>query len=258
MGGSAAARHGRTTGASVITLERRRSAALLYHVLAHLDLGRDAASLHDPSLPRRAWVDDLRRAYGAAPGRLVVHAIALVHADASAVLRDDPPPGLRDAEGRELAHHLADALDAEAPHYEPTFADPPTQLLEPLATLRAALYERIGEPPPLTILDCPALRLAGRAATHDGTRVIAVSLAQDPGHVLCQTIHEEIHAVTDPVVREGFATAVRQDTRADAPGFALHCELERAAIEVGDALVAARTPQWSAAYARWRARFAAP
>jgi hypothetical protein len=239
----------------MIAFERRFSAALLYHVLAHLELGRDAASLFDPSLPRRPWVDDLRRAYAAARGRLVAHAIALVHDDPTAMLRDDPPPALRDAAGRELAARLADALQAEGPRYEPAFADPPTQLLEPLATLRAGLYERTGGPPPLTILDCPALRLAGRAATHGGTRVIAVSLAQDPGHVLCQTIHEETHAVTDPVVRESFGTAVSQDTRADAPGFALHRELERAAIEVGDALVAARTPDWSSAYARWRSRF---
>ena len=49
---------------------------------------------------------------------------------------------------------------------------------------------------------------------------------------------------------------VAQDTRADAPGFALHAELERTAIEVGDALIAARAPRWSHAYAQWRARFA--
>jgi hypothetical protein len=42
----------------------------------------------------------------------------------------------------------------------------------------------------------------------------------------------------------------------DSAGFTLHRELERAAIEVGDALIAARTPQWSPAYASWRARFA--
>ena len=236
-----------------MTFERKASAALLYHVLAHLDLGRDAASLFDPSLPRRAWVDDLRIAYGNAPGRLVVHAIALVHDDPIAWLRGELPAPLRDAAGRELATRLADAM--EATDYEAPFADPPpTQLLEPLATLRAALYERTGDPPPLTILDCPALRLAGRAASRNGTRIVAVSLAQDPGHVLCQTIHEEIHAVTDPVVRDG--SKVGQDTRVHSPGFALHRELERAAIEVGDALVSARAPQWSPAYARWRARFA--
>jgi hypothetical protein len=237
----------------VIAIEQRRSAALLYHVLAHLDLGRDAASLFDRSLPRRAWVDDLRVAYDAAPGRLVVHAIALVHDDPIAMLRGDSIAALRDAAGRVLASRLADAM--EATDYAPAFADPPPlHLLEPLATLRAALYERTGDPPPLTILDCPALRLAGRAATRDGTRIVAVSLARDPGHVLCQTIHEEIHAITDPVVRSG--RTAQQDTRAHAPGFALHRELEHAAIEVGDALIAARTPEWSAAYAAWRARFA--
>jgi hypothetical protein len=57
------------------------------------------------------------------------------------------------------------------------------------------------------------------------------------------------------VIREDFR-GTAQDTRADAPGFSLHRELERAAIEVGDALIAARTPQWSEAYANWRARFA--
>lgn len=254
MGRGAPPDSGRTTSAALIGFERSASAALLYHVLAHLDLGRDAASLFDRSLPMRPWADDLRVAYGNARGRLVVHAIALVHDDPIAVLRDDPPPALRDDAGRVLATCLADAMEAEAQRYVPAFAEPPTQLLEPLAVLRSALYERVGAPPPLAILDCPALRLAGRAATRDGTRVVAVSLAQDPGHILCQTIHEEIHAVTDPVVRAG--STLGQDTRASSPGYALHRELERAAIEVGDALVAARAPQWSPVYARWRARFA--
>jgi hypothetical protein len=228
---------------SGIIFERRPDTALLYHVLAHLDLGRDAANLFDPALPRRQWVDGLREAYWAAPGRLFVQAGLL-----------DREPN--DATDRELVECLRAAMDAERPRYEPAFAEPDPAVEDALMVLRAALYETTGPPPPLTVLDCPALRWAGRATASSTGRLIAVSLAQDPGHVICQTIHEEIHAVTDPIVRQGFA-GVAQDTRADAPGFALHAELERTAIEVGDALVAARAPQWSPAYATWRSRFAA-
>jgi hypothetical protein len=50
--------------------------------------------------------------------------------------------------------------------------------------------------------------------------------------------------------------SISQDTRAGTAGHALHAALEHAAIEVGEALITARTPAWAVAYAHWRSRFA--
>src|SRR5690606_25315702 len=64
---------------SAIQWARALEPALLFHVLAHLPLGRDAASLHDDTLPSRPWVQALLDAHAAAPGRLLVHALGLRH-----------------------------------------------------------------------------------------------------------------------------------------------------------------------------------
>ena len=124
---------------------------------------------------------------------------------------------------------------------------------EPLDVLRRALWEQ-HDTPALTVLDCPALGLAGRGASDLHGRVVAVSLAAPIDHLLCQILHEEIHAVTDPVIRESLPRTP-QDTRTGTAGHALHAALEHAAIEVGEALILARAPEWMAAYARWRGRF---
>ncbi|MCA9654818.1 MAG: hypothetical protein KC501_33185, partial [Myxococcales bacterium] len=128
------------------------------------------------------------------------------------------------------------------------------ELGEPLQRLRAALWEQQGPPPPLIVLDCPALGLAGRGGADERGRVVAVSLAAPIEHLLCQILHEEVHAITDPVVRTQGGGAT-QDTRAGTPGHALHAALEHAALEVGRAVIEARAPAWSQAYARWQARF---
>lgn len=252
-------------GAGGIRWARELEPALVFHVLAHLDLGRDAASIHDETLPERAWVGGLREAYAAAPGRLQVHAVGLRHREGIEGLGDAPPPGLRDAAGRRLLQRLLDAMASEREAFasawaateretEARRAEVATRIGEPLDRLRRALWEQHGEPPPLTVLDCPALGLAGRGAGDDRGRVVAVSLGAPVDHVLCQILHEEIHPVTDPVIRETMSTTP-QDTRAGTAGHALHAALEHAAIEVGEALIQARAPEWADAYARWRDRF---
>jgi hypothetical protein len=128
------------------------------------------------------------------------------------------------------------------------------RLTEPLTVLRGALWEQQGGPPQLTVLDCPALHLAGRGASDEHGHVIAVNLAAPIDHLLCQILHEEVHPVTDPVIRDTMSS-IAQDTRTGTPGHALHAALEHAAVEVGEALIQARVPDWSAAYARWRSRF---
>ena len=241
------------------------SAALAYHVLAHLDLGSDAASLFDPRLPPRPWQAGLLRAYRAAPGRLRLHALPLVHPeDLEQVLRESPQT-VGDGPGRTLALAFADAMQQERSAFlEQLAAEMSTQATrhravrdaigEELERLRAALWEQQGESPSLHIYDCPALRAAGRGTSTPEGRAVAVSLAESIEHVLCQVLHEEIHAVTDAVVWSAMGERVR-DTRVGAPGHAVHEALEHAAVEVGEALIAARAPRWSDAYHRWRRRY---
>lgn len=238
-----------------ISFVRWDEPARLFAVLAHLDLGADAASLFDSTLSPQPWAPALLEAYRAAPGRLTLHGIGLSHPRGLVErLRGDPPASLVDTFGRRLCARTADAVDALSAHPVP-YAEVPASIVEPLTTLRAALWEREGSPPALTVADCPALGLCGRATETAAGRVVAVSLAQPAEHVLCQVLHEETHALTDPVVRASWTAGPSRDTAVGSAGFHRHQALEVAAVEVGDALIRARTPQWVPAYERWRARF---
>lgn len=252
-------------GASPVVMRRRPEAALAYHVLAHLPLSRDAASLHDDTLPSRPWVEGLHRAYVDAPGRLMIQAVGLWWPEGLDRLGEAVPRGLRDDAGRRLVERFLEAVAIERPGFmevwaaseaeaETRRAEVEGEVAATLAELRSALWEQQAPPPPLVVLDCPALGLAGRGTGNDHERTVAVSLAAPVEHVLCQVLHEEVHAITDPVVRAQ-AGAAAQDTRAGQPGHAVHQMLEHAAIEVGRAVIEARAPRWAQAYARWQARF---
>lgn len=238
-----------------IIFERRPEAAHAFFVLAHLDLGRDAANLHDDTLPEHHWVEPLKEAYAGAPGRLSLHALPLRSDWPTIVtaLRTAPPRSLSDDRGRALASRFADAWDATN-DFVPTWARPPTDLVAPLQSLRLALWERVGPPPPLTILDVEPLGPHARAIEEAGRRIVATSLAEPLEHALCQIFHEEVHASSDPLVRVGREHEHR-DTAVGRPGYALHADLERTAIEVGQAIIEARAPELLGAYARWRDRF---
>ena len=234
---------------------------LVYHVLSHLDLGRDAASLHDPARPARPWVEPLRAAYEAAPARLAVQVLPLRASDLEHLRRV-----LASAAPGSLAACLLDAVEEQLGAVEARWAaDRPAAVrrlgsLRPwlgarLAPLREALWARTDQPaPPLRLLDCPSLAAGdwslGRATWDGGGRVCAVSLAPPREHVLCQVLHEEVHPVTDP----GEAAA-GQDTRPGTAGHAGHRARELRAVEVGQELVDARAPELAAAYAAWRARY---
>ena len=251
---------------SEIRVERSAAAAIVYEVLAHVDLGADAANLHDSRRPVRAWGPRLRAAYDRAPGRLFVHAIGLKVDGIDALLQAlrDGAPGLRDPDGRALGEALADAIEdlraefsrelaGDADAFERRRAAFLRDAAPVLAELRAALVETTGAaPPPLRVLDCPALGHHGRATARTGERIVAVSLAIPPPYPLLQVLHEEIHPITDPVFAADRTDA--RDTRSGTAGHAAHMQLELAAIEVGDALVAARAPELHDAYRRWRAR----
>ena len=254
---------------SSITVSRPRHAELMYHVLAHLDLGADAASLHRPDLPRRPWVRGLHRAYVRAPGRLAVHALPLCTDDLEAMigaLEGRGVSALADEAGQTLADRLAAALDAErervtlrleqtAPRAEARTAEVLQFLDGPLPPLRQALWSHSGLAPRLCILDCDSLQRAGgthgRAMTHQGDQVVAVSLAAPRAQVLCQLLHEEVHSITDPQVLAGEPMAGR-DTRAGSEGFDLHRRLERRAVELGRQLVDAVAPELRGDYKTWQ------
>lgn len=248
-------------GPGAIRVERWVAPALVGHVLAHLDLGMDAASTHDPALPSRPWVAPLLRAYRGAPGHLRVQVLGLAQREPDALIRElrfDPPMGLGDPAGRRLCGALADALESEEPGFRATW-DPrapalPAVVVERLARLRAQLWSARGRgAPPLRVLDVPALGGSGRATVVGGERRVAVSLGEPTEHVLCQILHEEVHEITDPLVLGERREAAR-DTRRDGPGWSLHAELESTAVQATEALLGAISPELLPAFHRWQAR----
>lgn len=237
-----------------IRFVRRRATALGYEVLAHLDLGRDAANLFEPTRRIDAgWVEPLRRAYLAAPSRLFLQAIPLLAEEYESLpettLRVWRSPTAR--EDAMLLEHWIEAV--EHVEGEPVWSGVPEGLAEALRGLRAVLWERRGEPPPLEVFDAPALGPAGRGASVEGRRRVAVDLGQSFEHALCQIFHEEVHPISDTLVP---GDDITRDTAVDAEGFARHRALERMALEVGQAVLEARAPEWLTAYQAWRVRWA--
>jgi hypothetical protein len=256
----------------LINTIRPLHAQLLYDLLSHLDLGRDAASIYVSRRPRRTWSEALKAAYLAAPGRLTVQVLPLLTRDLEAMrraLREHRISSLQDAAGRHLAELLLTALEAEEPQVQLRWeqsagaAEARTELLmawlEPLLTrLRAGLYEEFPlELPPLTLVDCDALSHAqgshGRGLCPERGHLIACSLAAPREQLLCQVFHEQVHAVTDGPIRAGFDGG-SQDTRAGSAGYALHRQLEQAAVEWGQRLLEDLAPELLEAYGAWRRR----
>ena len=251
-----------------VRFARRMAPALCYHLLSHLDLGADAANLHDPRRPAPPWLAPLAAAYQAAAGRLAIHGHALAYDDAEdwlAELAGSPPPPLRDADGHALIVALTAAARAELAEFSAAWVRDEQRLAEveaalgpPLQRLRERLWEVQGSPPPLTVLDCPALGRHGRATSVGGARLVAVSLDQPRDHVLCQILHEEMHPLTDPLVRAEWTDAAERDTRRDTPGAALHQRLESVAVAATEAFLQARAPELMTDFRRWQRRVYTP
>ncbi len=254
---------------STIEFHATLHSALHYHVLSHLDLGADAASIYDPNTDSRDWVEGLLWAYGNAPGRLALQFLGiqinsldslrekLRYGSADTGLGDEPGRSLRAAFLAALdleRHHFSMAWNRDARSREQRLARASLEMREPLVALRAKLWKGHGEPPPLTVLDCPALGLAGRAVTLRGRRVVAVNLDSEGQHALHQIFHEEVHPVTDPAVMEHYSGQSR-DTRLDGEGYVIHKALEAAAVQRGREVVAAVNPSGSEAYEVWAGRF---
>lgn len=213
-----------------------------YHVLSQLDLGRDAANLYRPQ-PQVAWGAELLSAYRSAPDCLVLqHAPMTGKTSASAPLE----AALDDAVQAVWATVEATWQADDASERHARFHAEVTPAL--MACRRAA---HGGEPPPLLIWDVPALGRHGRAARTATHRIVATSLAEPSAHLFCQILHEEIHPVTDPIVRDMLGDLGGRDTRVDSPGFMLHRALEIAAVEGGRQVIESTAPQFGDAYAQW-------
>jgi hypothetical protein len=234
-----------------LRVEAPLHAGLHYHVLSHLDLGRDSASIYQPRPVVPSWVAALSAAYRHSPERLGLQFVPLWTADLEAL-----DGGLGTGP---MAAAMRVALDAERPAVESARALDDraarrqrfeAEVRPDLQRARAWLYG--GSAPPLRILDVPALGAHGRAMAVRGGRVVAVSLAEPSEHIFCQILHEETHPVSDPTVAR---SGGRRDTRAGSAGYEAHAALERAAVLKGAEAVAAATPGRADAYARWCARY---
>jgi hypothetical protein len=255
-----------------IELSRPYHVGLYYHVLAHLDLGADAASIYDHRLPARGWAAPLTAAYQVAAGRLVLQILpvcvnefgTLLGLLARSRLRE-----LEDSAGQRVAEGLRDALLAEAPHYSLSWRETEAirwsfvmglarRLAPPLARARDWLWsEAEQEAPLLHLIDCDALGHAvgthGRATTLRGVRHVVASLAAPFDQLLCQVLHEVIHDLTDEKVRRHFGNGP-QVTRPDQSGYWLHAALEGEAVVRGQVLIDQVLPDYRKAYAAWRKR----
>ena len=256
-----------------LAVVRRAGTSAAYGVLAHLDLGRDAANLYDATLADVAvpWRDALLAAYAGDPARLglqfagltaeaesVAPLVAALRAGTLGIGSLVAAPATQACFADAIEHwwscHAA-AWQADAARAHAQGQAWLWRHRADLTALRDALWERSGGTPELEIVDVEALGGHGRGRWLDGRRVVATSLAEDPEqdpdpeHALLQVFHEEVHAVTDR-----FASAGGADTRVGAPGHSAHAQRERVAIEIGEAIVGARRPALASAYARWCAR----
>ncbi|MDP6934987.1 MAG: hypothetical protein QGG40_18845, partial [Myxococcota bacterium] len=232
-----------------VRFERWPAPALAFHLLAHASVPGDIAGLRDRRLDA-PWAEALSRAWADDPNPLPVQATALQHREIDTLL------AALDRLKGPLAQVLATLLREQSDDFLTAWNDTPDptgdladQIREPLDTLRKQLWQASGEaPPPLVVLDVPALGPRGRATLGRTGRVVAVSFDRPPDQVLCQVLHEEVHPVTDPLVLDGR----KRDTRAGSAGYQVHLELEQVAIDATEALLSARAPSWLPAFERWR------
>jgi len=268
-----------------VSLRPAPATALWYHLLAHLDLGRDAASLHD-----RGYLAE------AGSSALAVRAPALARACATIAdplalqvlplaLPADAPPGaldellegggpeparglvatlLGDTAGEALAAALAAALEDERSRF---LAGPwrreEARLAADASRWGALLDEELaphsailGLTAEVEVRPCRALAGAGRALELRERTVVAVGppRSADGLELLFQVLHELTHAASDPLVRGAGDRA----TREGAPGYAVHFRLEQAVLALDYHLLRRRRPALLARYLDWCAGWVVP
>ena len=241
---------------------------LAYHLLSHLDLGRDAASLYRPRTHTPPWAKTLTEAYTEAPGRLGLQFAPLRVRDLIELFGwlASPPAELQGRANRRLCTHFYEVLEAETAAFEPTWterhasaerAGQVREALEGLGELFDALWARRAQPTPqLIVRDAPALGKRGRGLKRGDHHLIATSLAEPIEHVLCQIIHEAIHPVSDAELDAKGAAG--RDTREGSTGFERHQRLEVHAVSVGQGLIDSHAPMLKDAYRDWRDQVGLP
>lgn len=171
-----------------VRITRPFHAWLHYHVLSHLDLGRDGGSLYDPRRPPRRWVQPLMHALAEGEHRRRAQRLPLDVPDEEAMYRAAGPDPLADrlrsAWCAEYDRVAADwqSDDGYAQRLDCFFG----AVSDDLTACRAAL----GDAPTLVVVDVPALGRHGRAAKAEGAQVVAVSLSEPPGQVLCEVLYQ--------------------------------------------------------------------
>lgn len=208
-----------------------------YHVLAHLDLGPDAASIHDPAL-QAPWAPELTAAMLTSPHRITLQGIILrckTDEELYAALKARPEP---------VYALFAEACrQVDPPSPEPVCHDGLASELQRLAGL---LWQH--RPPPLRLIDAPALGRHGRAGWRGKERLVAVSAAMPREHIVQQVVHEWMHAITDPLVQADHGA---RDTRMGSDGFAIHQQLEQVALMATEALLTEKAPEHLPGFHRW-------
>jgi len=260
----------------MISLEARLISELHAHVMSHLNLGRDAASMYRPPAFEPRWAAPLTAAYLQAEGRLSVQFIGLWARDlahAVEVIEEGSLPKLGDEAGRALCHWMKTALEGEQERVYAQWLEDEEErearlhaaaevLVEPLTLLRGALWAGSEQPtPPLTVLHVPSMGKHARAMgmKQDGapSRVVATSLNESWEQILCQVFHEEVHPVSDPAAYalQGQQAGAERDTHAGGRGYAIHQSIEKAAVELGQTVMAQVLPEQLPAYRQWRSHF---
>ncbi len=229
------------------------AASLWFGIWAGVDLGDDRANSYLSATGTPTWAPAIAEAWTRTPNALSILALglqfeAIDELEQALIVR-----------GGALCEALLAAIRAEREGFEQGWAmtarlraqrlDGVSAQLETLHRWRQWLWTVKGPPPPLLLLDVPALGAQARAATVGERRVVAADLGRAEDLLLLQILHEEVHPITDPVVLRDFTQA--RETQPGTPGFVVHRELERVAVAATEAFLKARDPQWIPAFERW-------
>lgn len=234
---------------------------LHYQLLQQLDIGRDAANIWSPEAPKAPWAAGLTKLYlDATPqSRMALQALPLHVRDTEAYLATLTEAALplwdafavavlEEWEAAEAAF-VGDALAHE--QRVQAFRE---ELGGVLGRLRKALWSRCEQAPPgLALFDTPSLGTHARMISLGDVRCCATSLQREPGQLLCQLLHEETHAISDPqVLQRSDQGGGFRDTRVGTQGAKLHEAIERAAVLLGAEIIQEAAPEWTEAYEEWR------
>jgi len=237
-----------------------------YHVLAHVDLGRDAANLLRPDLAARSALPGPF----AAEFRARIRALQADHEQAPwpAALQAVPlSPEARATAVRAMGRARVEAVEEAAlVGWRAHLAPARVGRMDALRLRAAACRDDVAEvlemaaprlfpatPPPILLVPCESLQDAARAVSVGRTFVVACEAGEASPRVrtVLQVLHEVCHAATDPLLPRRTA-ADPYSTRPGDPGHDAHTARERAALAAG--WLALEGSPWRPRYAAWCAR----